>query len=365
MSDVRAGGGASAHIPKSVLIVRLGAMGDVLHAMPAVAALRSALPDVRIGWVIEERWAPLLCSSVYPRFGSRGPQRPLVDAVHTVDTKRWRRNPFAKETWHEFLETIGRIRLAYYDVALDVQGAVKSALIARMSRAEMRLGFSHPRESAATMLYSRTSTGEGKHVVEQNVTLVSELLGLQLAPTAFRLPEELAAETWCEKELASREVTRFAILNPGAGWGAKQWPAQRFAEAARALATRGVTSLVNLGPGEEELAEQVALLSGGVAHTIACSIPELVALTRRAALFIGGDTGPMHLAAALHVPVVALFGPTDPERNGPFGTAAVVLRHESSNTSYSHRADSDEGLMAITAAEVIAGANKLLGEQIG
>jgi heptosyltransferase-1 len=352
-------------IPKSVLIVRLGAMGDVLHAMPAVAALRSVVPDARIGWVVEDRWATLLCSSVYPRFGVRGSQRPLVDAVHAVDTKRWRRNLLAKETVREVRQTLARIRLAGYEVALDVQGALKSAVIARLSRAEMRLGFASPRERAATLFYSRTVMAKGSHVVEQNVSLVSDLLGKPLAPAPFALPEDLAAETWCEKELASRKVRRFAILNPGAGWGAKQWPAERFAEVARALADSGLTCLVNLGPGEQELADEVALLSRGMAHTIACSIPELVALTRRAAIFVGGDTGPMHLAAALHVPVVALFGPTDPARNGPFDTASIVLRHESSNTSYSHRAQSDDGLMAITAAEVIAAARKLLGEAIG
>jgi heptosyltransferase-1 len=153
-----------------------------------------------------------------------------------------------------------------------------------------------------------------------------------------------------------------ALINPGAGWGAKQWPAERYGEVARVLASDGMIPLINFGPGEEELANQVVAASGSKAVAISCSLGELIALTRRARLFIGGDTGPLHLAAALQVPVVAIFGPTDPARNGPYGTKSIVLRDPASRTSLSHTSAPDPGLLRITADAVIAAARTLLGD---
>jgi len=157
-------------------------------------------------------------------------------------------------------------------------------------------------------------------------------------------------------------MARFAILNPGAGWGAKQWPVERYGEVARALGEDGICSLVNHGPGEEELATTVERVSGGAARKISCSIAELIALMRRASLLIGGDTGPMHLAAALKIPVVAIFGPTNPARNGPFGTRSIVLRSASSMTDHSRRREPEQGLLEITPEEVVAAARTLLRE---
>jgi heptosyltransferase-1 len=151
-------------------------------------------------------------------------------------------------------------------------------------------------------------------------------------------------------------------VNPGAGWGAKCWPAERYAEVTRALAVHGLRAIVNFGPGEEPLAREVERCSGGVAIAMPTTVAELVALCRRARLCIGGDTGPIHLAAALGVPVVALFGPTDPARNGPYSNRAVVLRSGSSRTTTSHEKQPEEGLLQITAAEVIAAARYLLAQ---
>jgi heptosyltransferase-1 len=156
------------------------------------------------------------------------------------------------------------------------------------------------------------------------------------------------------------DAPAFAILSPGAGWGAKQWPAERYGLVARELASHGVRSLINYGPGEEELAAAVESASEGAARKISCSISELIALTRRARLFIGGDTGPMHLAAALEVPVVAIFGPTNPARNGPFGTRSIVLRSPSSLTSHARRSEPESGLLEITTGDVVGAARQLL-----
>ena len=137
-------------------------------------------------------------------------------------------------------------------------------------------------------------------------------------------------------QLKERGIQDFALLNPSAGWGAKQWPAERYGQVAKQLAEAGVKSLINFGPGEEDTARAVEAASGGSAEMFTGSLTQLIALTRRARLFIGGDTGPMHLAAALSIPVVGIFGPTDPARNGPFGTRNIVLRSPSSTTSYKH-----------------------------
>jgi heptosyltransferase-1 len=150
-------------------------------------------------------------------------------------------------------------------------------------------------------------------------------------------------------------------VNPGAGWGAKQWPPQRFGEVAKALALHNIKTLVNSAAGEEELARAVVEASGGHAFEVRCGIAQLIALMRHARLFIGGDTGPLHLAAALNVPVVGLFGPTDPARTGPFGVRAIALRHPESATTFSHHSETEAGLKKITAEEVISAARHLLG----
>src|SRR5260370_9832528 len=152
----------------------------------------------------------------------------------------------------------------------------------------------------------------------------------------------------------------FVMLSPGAGWGAKRWPAERYGQVARQLAEEGLCSLVNYGPGEEELAVAVEAASEGTARQISCSVSELIALTRRARLLIGGDTGPMHLAAALKVPVVAIFGPTNPARNGPVGTQSIVLRSASSVTDHTRHSKPEQGLLAITVGEVLAATRELL-----
>lgn len=350
--------------PQRILVVRLGAMGDVIHALPAVAALRQSRPEARIGWVIEERWAELLG----PIEGPRSPARPLVDDIHTVNTRAWRLEPFSDETWKELTASIRSLRNGQYEAAIDFQGTWKSAVMARLSGAPVRVGFRQPRESGARIFNNRTVEASGVHVIEQNVSL---LAGLGVRHTdcvpAAVLPRNEAHERWAEEELSRRgqQAQRFAVINPGAGWGAKRWPAERYGEVARALAESGIQSLVNFGPGEEELADAVVAAGGGGAQAFRSTVGELVALLRRARVFVGGDTGPMHLAAALRVPVVAIFGPTDPARNGPYGTRATVLRSPESVTDHSRHRQPEAAMLSITAADVVAAARQLLSEVSG
>ncbi len=343
---------------ESLLVVRLGAMGDIIHTLPAVAALRAAFPRATIGWLVEERWAELLCTLRYPRSGKRSPQRPLIDRVHSVNTPEWRRSLFSFNTWQQIASGLSELRGVQYEVAVDFQGAVRSALLARWSGAPIVYGSGQPRENAASMFYSRQVQVSGTHVVEQALSLAEAVTKQSVSDCPVEFPLDCDAELKLKPLLSG--TPDFAILSPGAGWGAKQWPADRYGAVARELANAGIQSLINYGPGEEALAAAVESASAGAARKIACSVAELIALTRHARLFIGGDTGPLHLAAALKTPVVAIFGPTNPARNGPFGTKAVVLRSPSSITNHSRLRDPEQGLLGISSGEVIAAARQLL-----
>jgi heptosyltransferase I len=347
-----------------LLIVRLGAMGDVIHTLPAVHALRDAFPRAHIGWLIEERWAELLCAPGASRCGPRSALRPLVDEVHTVNLKAWGRSPFSISTLQRAATVWNDVRDARYDVVADLQGAMRSALLAQFSKARVVYGAAEPRESPASLWYTRKVVARGRHIVEQNLSVaqavVEREMSLPPSDISCDFPRDPQAEARIGHRLAELHIDQFVVLNPGAGWGAKRWPAERYGEVARKLADQGVQSILNYGPGEEELVRSAEVASGGTAKATTCTITELIALTRRARLFIGGDTGPLHLAAALRVPVVAIYGPTDPARNGPYGTRSIVLRSPGSITSHARRAAPDEGLLAIGCDAVIAAASSLL-----
>ena len=347
-----------------LLIVRLSAMGDVIHTLPAVHALREAFPQAHIGWLIEERWAELLCAPGSPRRGMRSALRPLVDEVHAVSLKAWGKSPLAISTLQRAATVWNDVRDAGYDVAVDLQGAMRSALLARLSRARVVYGAAEPRESPASLWYTRKVVAHGQHVIEQNLSVAEALCEharkVPMADISHDFPQDPRAKEFIGQRLAEHSVGDFAILNPGAGWGAKRWPAERYGEVALRLAEQGLRSILNYGPGEEELARLAEAASGGTARAMSCTITELIALTRRARLFIGGDTGPLHLAAALRVPVVAIYGPTDPARNGPYGTRSVVLRSLESVTSHARRGAADDGMLTIGNDAVAAAADELL-----
>jgi heptosyltransferase I len=347
-----------------LLVVRLSAMGDVIHTLPAVHFLRQSFPHSHIGWLIEERWAELLCAEGSPRRGARSAQRPLVDEVHTVNLKDWRKSLLSISTAQHIARVWNDVRGAKYDLAVDLQGAIRSAMLARFSGARVVYGAAEPRESPASLWYTRKVVARGRHVIEQNLSVAAGLVEGPIksspADVACDLPRDLQAERRVEQRLAELGVSEFAILNPGAGWGAKRWPAQRYGEVARRLGDMGLRAILNYGPGEEELVRETEAASAGSALAMSSSITELIALTRRARLFVGGDTGPLHLAAALRVPVVAIYGPTDPARNGPYGTRSIVLRGPESVTSHARRATTDEGLLGIGGNAVVCAARELL-----
>lgn len=336
-----------------VLIVRLSAMGDILHAMPAVTALKVARPEWELGWLIEERWAPLL----------RAPNGdcPLVGHVHLTNMAEWRKSWLSSMTRSGLAQLISDLRARRYDAVIDFQGAVRSAILARLSGAGRVVGEDVPREWIARYLFSDRIRTHGAHVIEQDLELASALAGSVLQYTPALLPHDVEAAEWARNILSGRPMV---LMNPGAGWGAKCWPAQRYGLVARSLWGLGCMVLINAGPAERVLANQVVTESGGTARVVECTIQQLIELTRKSALFIGGDTGPLHLASALQVPAVAIFGPTDPARNGPYGTDAVVLRSPRSRRNHARHSEPEEGLLTISPADVLAAARNLLGDRI-
>jgi heptosyltransferase-1 len=336
-------------------------MGDVLHAMPAVAALREARPEWFIGWAIEPRWSVLVQAAGYEARVGRGAGMPLVDRWHVVATRDWKRQPVSMATVERLRGWRAELRGGEYDVCVDMQGLIRSALIGRMAGAERYVGPADPREGPARWVYGVRVKRHAAHVIEQGCELLGAAVGEVLRPGKVLLPVDEAAEAWCDGLLAGLGGGRFVVMAPTAGWGAKEWPAERFGEVAAELGRAGYRTLVNSSPTGNEAAERVVRASGGAAMAVPCSIAEMIALMRRAALMIAGDTGPLHMAAALGRPVVGIYGPTDPARTGPYGTRARVLRDAGSVTNHKRLSAAEEGLLRIGVGEVVEAALEVLG----
>lgn len=337
-------------------------MGDILHALPAVTALRATHPEWVIDWIVEPIWSALLTAQpgADRDTSARYPRQPIVDRVYFASTRKWRHNLIARETWGEIASLRQTLKQKHYDAIVDFQGAVRSAMIGRFARSRRYIGEANPREGAAKLLFTERVSTRGLHVIEQDVEVAAAVAGDALDAMRPMLPFDPEAETWAEKLMENSERSPAVLINPGAGWGAKRWPVERYAEVARSLLNRGFRVFVNAGPGEVVLAETVVSRTGGGAEALLCSVEQLIAITRRVCLAIAGDTGPLHLACALGRPVVGIYGPTDPARNGPFGAPFKVLRNADSKRDHSRRDEPEAGLLTISAEQVIEAADTLL-----
>jgi len=327
------------------LLVRLGSMGDVIHALPAASALRDTFPDARIDWAIEPRWARLLDGN------------PDVNEVIHLDRKRAR----------GIRATVRALRAARYDCAIDFQALYKSAFLARASGAPRRVGFqsSYAREGLAAVLYTDRLNPRGAHKVDHNLTL-TEFAGARKAAPRFPIAITEADVEIMAKELASRGVEaereEFFVLNPGGGWRSKCWKAERYGQLHAIVAERrGWRGLVSYGPGEENLAHEVVKAAGNPAPVaVPLALGPLMALLRRAKFVVSADTGPLHLAAALGARVVGLFGPTDPARNGPYHTGVVVRNPHGCETTYRRGAGDSPSMLSITVEQVFTAVERCL-----
>lgn len=337
-------------------------MGDILHAMPAVTALRRSHPDWFLGWAVEPRWQPL--------FRDAGGGMPLIDRMHLANAKAWARSPVSRQTFHEIGELRRELHAERYDVCVDLQGAVRSGLLARAAGAPRIVGEARPREPLARWLFHERISTRGTHVIEQAIEVCNAIAGDRLEPTLPVFPADPESEAWAKSLLIDKIGAAngpVVLLSPGAGWGAKRWPPERYGQLAAKLDAAGCRVLVNVGPEERAIAGAVleAARAAPGAEQLGVTAPEfslsrLIAVTRRASLVIAGDTGPLHLACALGKPVVGIFGPTDPKRNGPFGVPFRVLRHPESKRDHARRAAPEAGLLTILPDQVFAAAMDLL-----
>ncbi|MEK6279270.1 MAG: lipopolysaccharide heptosyltransferase I [Acidobacteriota bacterium] len=292
-----------------ILIVKLGSIGDIIHTLPAVAAIRTAMPQAEISWVVEHRSSEILRDN------------PILDRLIEVDTKALRRGLMSGETLRAPRQQLRRLRASAFDLALDFQGLLKSASIARLSGARRIFGFSREslREPASRIFLSKTIPIPPKtHVIRKNLTLVSGALGIPVPEAAEDFSFPIATSPSDEQEAASVSTGNFALLNPGGGWPTKLWNVERFGRLADELWSHfGLQSLITYGPGEHELATRVIEgTRSGQATAVSLSLKGFYELARRAQVYVGGDTGPTHIAVAAGTPIVGLFGPTEWWRNG-------------------------------------------------
>jgi heptosyltransferase-1 len=296
--------------PQSILIIRLSSLGDILHALPSFRALRRSFPGARIDWLVEER-TKFLLSAV-----------PGIDQIVAIDTLAPRKRPFSRSSWSSIVSAMRTLRRARYDLSIDFQGLIKTGLLSYLSGARTRLGFGRSLvwERPAHWFYSRRveSAGEAVHIIALN-QLLADAAGASPAPGPIDLKVPEAASIAVEERLTQHDIRNFAIVNPGGGWPTKRWPAARYAALADRLVHRlGLQVVVTTGPGEEGYFPRMAAECQAELHHFPVPFLELVPLIRQARLFISGDTGPLHLACALGAPVVGIFGPTSPARNGPW-----------------------------------------------
>ena len=319
-----------------ILVIRLGAMGDVIHALPAVSALARALPQAQIDWIIEPRWAEVLEGN------------PYLNAVLPLPLNALRKEPFKAGSWRAARELIAKLRATRYDLAVDLQGLIKSASLARVTGCQRRVGFetSALREPFAARFYTEQVVVSGEHVVDKNLSAVRNLIGRADGAAEFPLPEG--------EYSASLPEGDFVLTTPVAGWGSKQWPSRHYAQLAGLIqGGMGMPLVLDCAPNDVSYAREIARTAPDgsvVVHT--STIQQLIGATRRARAVVGVDSGPLHLAAALNKSGVAVFGPTDPARNGPYGGTLTVLRATTASTTYRRDENVSCAMSSIGAAQV-------------
>ena len=344
-----------------ILIVRLSAIGDVVNTLPALTALRRRFPEARIGWVVEDKARGLLEG------------HPLLQAVHVYERRRWQKGMFRSRslgtTTREATGLARKLREARYDLAIDFQGNLKSGVFTRLSGARARIGFGRGHCREGNFLFTNihvTPPEDAVHRVARHLSLLAPL-GVNTTAADPILPSSKEDQDRVDallEELGAGE-RKVAVIHGGtSAFGSfKRWPGARYGEVAKCLEGRGdVRVVLTCGPGEEALARAIQRSAGEAPAVLPpLSLPELTALFARASLFIGGDTGPLHMALAAGVPTVALYGPKDPRIYGPYFGRSIVIRHDLHCSPCTKRSCDDPVCMtSITAEEVLEAAEKLL-----
>jgi lipopolysaccharide heptosyltransferase I len=314
--------------PQKLLIVRLGSLGDIIHTIPAQQLLAQHFSQAQIHWLTEPPYQTLL------------ERLPGISQVWLADTQKWRSK---LSSLGESTQLVRSLRQQHFDIALDFQGLVKSALLAKLSGAKRVVGFvaHQSREPASRHFYSETVVGDDgsrPHVVEINLQLARSL-GCSQNGASPLIPLDIPTEAfqYVDDQLSRNKISDPILVNPGAGWVTKLWPLKQYAQLMlRIHEELGHGVVLTYGPGEEDLVREIQTLTAP--HPVPAfptTFLQLAALCRRARLLIGPDTGPLHLAVALGTPTVAILGPTSSWRNGPFNSKdPVVKRYLFCSNSY-------------------------------
>jgi len=322
------------------LIVRLTALGDILHTLPAVAAIRAAHKNARIDWVVERKWAPVLEGS------------PAISEVI----------PFDRDSVFGALTCVRRLRQKNYTCAIDFQGLYKSSVLAMLSAAPRRIGFERgsAREQGAAVLYTERVIPSGQHVAELNYSLAEKTGASRPASPEYPLRVPAGGAASVRARLAERGIEHYIVVGPGGSWRAKCWPAERYGIFCREFEKRhGLPAIMIHGPGEESRAEAACHAAHPATPMVMrTTIEELMGLLAHARCVVAADSGPLHLAAALGKAVVGLYGPTDPARNGPFVPGAVIVSEaRPEEISYKRRATYSPAMLRITVEQVLEAAD--------
>ena len=298
---------------KNILIIKMSSLGDVLHTLPAVAALRKGFPKARLTWL------------VHPQFSGFVPDPPVIDEVIYFDKVKFNKMSLG-EKWSYFKEMRALLHTRKFDLVIDMHGLFKSAVLAAISGCDNRIGFCEMLEGSGFI--SRPIRGEHAkgHAIEQYLD-VARYLDCPAGEISFPLPD--LQKEW-QAVLKKTEAVQkpYVVLVPGAWWDTKIWPAEHFVKLAEMILRDGKQVVLAGGPEDIPTGAQIAALAPGVTDlTGKTSQRELGALIQHCMLYISADTGPLVIAAAMKKPLIALYGPTRPDRTGPYGNEnAVVLK---------------------------------------
>ena len=294
------------------LIVKFGSLGDIVHCLPSVAQLRKAFPRAEIDWLIERK------NKIAVEMSG------LDVKLIPIDTYQWRNSPGIGSA-KEIGEFVWALRTDGYDCAIDFQGLLKSAFFAYLSGAPVRIGWERDflRESVSRIFYTEVVKPKRVHIIDQQMEL---LRPIGIEPDWYtEVPLHASESARKSVEIKLKGMKDYVVINPGGNWVTKNWHPERYGELAGRLMRDGLPVAVTWGPGEEEMVQAILRTGGDGIHQVPTNLEELVALCEKARLFVGGDTGPMHFAAAAGTPIVAIFGPTSSDRNGPFRREDIVV----------------------------------------
>ncbi len=328
-----------------ILICRLSALGDCIHTLPVLCALRQAMPHAQIAWLTQTASAPLLAG------------HPALDELMTVERGYLR-------SLSGLAELRRSLRERQFDITIDPQSLTKSSLPAWLTGATRRIGFAGPvgRELAPWLNNVRVRA-TAAHAVDEHLELLKPL-DIHAPQVRFDVPIDPAATARIGEFLHANYIDRPLVIHPGAGWDSKLWPHLRYAEVARTLHERHGVRTVIAWNGKRILgwAKEIAAAAGGCAIVAPeTTLPQLIALLRAARLYLGSDSGPLHMAAAVDTPCVALFGPSRPQHNGPYGAGHVVLqKYFQEGTTRERKAAANVAMQAIAVSAAVDACDKLL-----